>query len=85
MTTLYDWQKEFYIGLLLDQAVAYNQREAPSGQPHMERIYLNTSRDLLLQARAMLENLPQDSIFREYATERCRRFLEVVEYNLERL
>lgn len=85
LSALYDWQREFFINLLLDQAVAYNQREAPAGQPQVERGYLETSRDLLLQARAMLEDLPEDSIFRQYAAERCRQFLEVVEYNLERL
>ncbi len=85
MTSLYDWQKEFYIGLHLDLAVAYNQRTVPPGQPSLERQYLETSRKLLLEAQAMLENLPPDGIFRAYALERCRRFLAVVEYNLERL
>ncbi len=85
LSPLHDWQKEFHIGLLIDQAVAYNQREAPAGQPQLERRYLETSRDLLLQARAMLEDLPEDGIFREYAAERCRQFLEVVEFNLGRL
>ncbi len=85
LDALYDWQKEFYIGLLLDQAVAFNQREVPAGQSQLERSNLETSRDLLLQARAMLEDLPQTGIFREYAAERCRQFLEVVEYNLGRL
>lgn len=83
LAPLHNWQKEFHIGLLLDKAVAYNQLEAP--QPQLERRYLETSRDLLRQAQAMLEDLPEDSIFRQYAAERCRQFLEVVEYNLERL
>ena len=64
---LHDWQREFHIGLLLDQAVAFNQREAPADRPELERSYLETSRDLLRQAQSMLEDLPEDGIFREYA------------------
>lgn len=85
MASLYDWQQEFYIGLHLDLAVAYNQRQAPVHNPKLERSYLETSRKLLLEAQTMLENLPRGSFFRQYALERCRQFLEVVEYNLERL
>lgn len=81
---LFDWQLEFFIRLLINQAVAFNQLEAPTGQPELERSYLENSRDLLLRAQALLEALPAQRLFRQYAEAQCRHFLEAVEFNLER-
>jgi hypothetical protein len=81
---LFDWQLEFFIGLLINQAVAYNQLDAPDAQPELGRAYLEASRDLLRRAQSLLPSLPAQRLFRQYAEAQCEQFLEAVEFNLER-
>ena len=85
LTALRDWQIEFFAGLLLNQAVAYNQRPNRSKSRSLELNNLQTAKGFLLRAREWLDMLPTDNYYRQYAEKRCVEYLEVVEFNIGRL
>ncbi|MCB0568533.1 MAG: hypothetical protein KDC66_02165 [Phaeodactylibacter sp.] len=84
LAELRDWQAEFFAGLLINQAVAYNQRDNPSGQRSQELDNLQQAREYLLRAQNLLHSLPEDNYYRHYAEKRCSDYLEAVEFNISR-
>lgn len=81
LMTPYDWQKELYINTLINQAVALYQHSARVEKPaaSYERALkcLSTSRELL-------DQLPEDSYFANYARRQYQRIRPVIEEALKR-
>ena len=81
LMTPYQWQKELYVNILLNQAVAlYRQAEQ---KPHPE-VWYGRALQCLEKSEAMLGNLGEESYFANYAREQCRRMRPVIEEALER-
>lgn len=84
LAALRGWQTEFFAGMLINQAVALNQRANPAGSREHELDNLHQARDCLIRARKLLEALPEDNYYRSYAEKRCADYLEAVDFNIQR-
>ena len=78
-------QMEFYAGLLINLAVALNQRSDVVRSAEMELTLLKEAKQSLEKAREALITLPEDNYYRQYAGQQCAAYLEVINHNIRRL
>lgn len=67
LSELQEWQISFYAGLLINLAVAESRiSDVETAIEHLEK------------AQEVLQALPENDYYRQYAEEQCRQFLEVL-------
>ena len=74
---LLPWQIEFVAQLHINQAVALSRLETPYDDVFSNPIQLAIEH--LQTAKALLQQLPKDSYFRQYAASQCDQYLEFLE------
>lgn len=79
------WQTEFYAGLLINQAVAFNRESSNVKTVEAELEKLRAAQQSLEQALEVLAALPEDNYYRQYAGQQCAAYLEAVRHNIGRL
>ncbi|MCB0563435.1 MAG: hypothetical protein KDD01_03580 [Phaeodactylibacter sp.] len=85
LAPLLPWQMEFFAGLLINEAVALNQRSNEVESTEMELTLLKEAQQSLKEAQEALLTLPEENYYRQYAEQQCAAYLEVIEHNIWRL
>lgn len=85
LTPLLPWQTEFFAGLLINRAVALNRLSNEVEKAVEELALLKTAKQHLEEAQETLLGLPEDNYYRQYASQQCAAYLEVVNHNIRRL
>ena len=67
LSSLQEWQVSFYAGLLINLAVAESRESA-----------IKTAIKHLEKAQEVLQNLPENDYYRQYAEKQCQQFLEIL-------
>jgi hypothetical protein len=76
-TELFPWQVEFIAQVHINQAVALSRLESSSSGLFAEPITLAIEH--LQKAKVLLQQLPEDNYFRQYAIAQCEQYLEFLE------